>query len=187
MKDGLTSIDRLDGTKGYKLQNTQDVQDTVVEEFLDFKLTEDDFAEKGKEAGRTSGELSQLENQFDTVKKDWKEKIENKEGELSVILRTIRAGTEKRKVKCIKQKDFQAHMVRWIFDGQVMHERAMELNERQMELVKTKTLGQVQGEVNEKEAMKAQMASGDPKARELREVMREETNKKTKKDLSTGH
>lgn len=58
------------------------------------------------------------------------------EGELLGVLSTIRKGTEDRVVKCIEQKDFVNHMVHYIFNGEVLHSRAMEMHERQLEIVK---------------------------------------------------
>jgi len=178
-----TSIDRLDGTKGYKLTNTKEMSEEVVEESLEFVLTEEDFSEKGKEAGKLGGELNKINNDFDLVKKEWKDKIESKEHELESVLRTIRDGKEKRKVKCVKQKDFQNYTVNWIFDGEVMHSRPMELHERQMEL-KVVNAGAATSRETEKKAIAEQLVVGQ--ANDVRDVMREETNRKTKRDHSTG-
>lgn len=175
----------VDGTKGYKLQNTRDVQEKEIEKYLNFKLTEEDFAEKGKEAGKLAGEFGKLEAEFDGIKREWKEKLESKETELSLVLGTIRRGDEDRKVKCIEQKDFVQHVVNYIFDGEIMHTRPMELNERQMELVRTPDIEKS----SEKQAMTMHLATGnDPVNKDVKDVIREETSKKTKQDMSNrGH
>ena len=89
----------VDGTKNHKLVNTKEVQEKVIEKDLNFKLTEEDFADKGKEAGKIAGELNKLNIEFDKVKKEWKDKLNRKESELSIIQGTIRRGDEDRRVK----------------------------------------------------------------------------------------
>ena len=176
----------LDGTKGYKMKNTRDVQEKQIEKYLNFKLTEEDFADKGKDAGKLAGELGKLEAEFDGIKRQWKEKIEAKQTELDIILTTIRRGDEDRKVLCVEQKDFREHVVNYIFDGEIMHSRPMEMNERQMELVK---MDREVSKENEKESMEAQLkVANDPQKNDIKDVMREETSKKTKQDMSNrGH
>lgn len=173
----------VDGTKGYKLQNTSDMQEKIVDKELNFKLTEEDFAEKGKEAGRLAGELNKLNIEFDAVKKQWKEKLNEKEAELSKVLGTIRRGDEDRMVKCVMRKDFTRHVVQYLFNGDVMHEREMKMDERQMELVKD---DKKKSNAESKESMEAQLEAlpKDDKKREIAAVIREETNKKTAKDMS---
>jgi hypothetical protein len=176
----------VDGTKGYTLKNTREVQEKVIEKYLNFKLTEEDFADKGKEAGKISGELNKLEAEFDRIKKEWKEKIEEQEAALSLIHSTIRRGDEDRKVICVEQKDFAKYVVNYVFNGEIMHSRPMEMSERQMELVTDiKTVEKA----NEKATMQEHLrVASDPKAQEVKDVMREETNKKTKQDMSNrGH
>lgn len=187
----------VDGTKGYELRNTADVQEKQIEKYLNFKLTEQDFADKGKDGGKLAGELNDLEAQFDAVKKQWKEKIDTKQAELDVVLTTIRRGNEDRKVICIEQKDFVGHVVNYIFNGEIMHQRPMEMNERQLELVKSPNVVKI----DEKQAMSNHLkrqANADTHApaptqeqKDIKDVMREETNRKTKQDLSnrgpTGH
>ena len=126
----------LDGTKGYVLTNDKEIEEKSVDRDLTFILTEDDFSAKGKLAGRLSADLNKSRNEFESVKKDWKGKIEEKEGELSSVLATIRRGEEVRRVKCIERKDYNSNIVHYIFNGEVMHERPLEINERQMRLVK---------------------------------------------------
>lgn len=126
----------LDGTHGYKIRDTADLKERTVERTLTFKLTEDDFSQKGKLAGNLSAELRKLESEEASVKKEWKEKLAEKEGDLYSVLSTIRKGAEDRVVKCIEQRDFNGHMVHYIFNGEVLHSRAMELHERQLEIVK---------------------------------------------------
>ena len=170
----------VDGTKNHKLVNTKEVQEKVIEKDLNFKLTEEDFADKGKEAGKIAGELNKLNIEFDKVKKEWKDKLNRKESELSIILGTIRRGDEDRRVKCVERKDFNNHVVEYIFNGDVMHSREMKMDERQMELVKG---GKEVSKDNEKAAMQEQL-SDDQK--DVRDVINMETNKKTAQDLSNN-
>lgn len=135
--DSKAPFDRLDGARGHSLQRTKDLHDQVVTADLSFQLTTEDYAEKGKQAGRVAAELRDLEEEFDELKKDWKVKIEAKENELTDIHRTIRAGKETRRVKCIERKDFNSNRLTHLFNGEVLAERALELHERQMSLVQS--------------------------------------------------
>lgn len=175
----------LDGTKGFQLRNDRDYSDEVIEKDLNFKLTEDDFSTKGKEAGKLAGELRELEIEFDGVKKAWKEKLGTKEGELASVLGTIRRGDEDRRVKCVERKDYNNHEVLYIFQGQVMHKREMKMEERQMTMVKNHTEG-VEAPKSFREQLNevTPQAPVDSKTKDIREVMREETNKKTATDMS---
>lgn len=128
-------MDKLDGTKGQPLTKTTEVMEEIVLRDLTFTLTEADFAEKGKAAGRTAAELRGLEDEFDTLKKEWKGRLDDKESDLSDIHATIRRGKETRHVKCVERKDFNANSVEYLFNGEVLESRAMGLEERQLTLV----------------------------------------------------
>lgn len=115
----------------------KDIEEKLVTKELEFKLTQPEFAEKGKKAAAMAMEIANLEYEFNDAKKAAKGRIDAKKQELSMALRTIRAGVENRQVECTMQKDYVRHVVSYIFNGTVMHQRPLEMSERQMELAST--------------------------------------------------
>jgi hypothetical protein len=71
----------------------------------------------------------------DREKRLLKGEIDSKQCEMEAHLDIIRDGVESRLVECIEKKDFQKYRVDYVYDGKVMESRAMEMGERQLELV----------------------------------------------------
>lgn len=140
---------------------------------------------KGKDAADKAQLIGETEREFDSVKKRFKGKIETQESDLADVLRTIREGEEVRLVECIERKDYQRHIVEYIYEGEVMEERAMTIDERQTEMKLVENPTTVVTKDGEREKMQRHLTK---EQKELRDVMREETSKKTAKDLSNnGH
>jgi len=167
-------------TTGGIAKKNPDVHEKVVAKDLDFKLIQEEFAEKGKLAAEVAREVGALESKFADVKKDFKARIDIQSGKLDNILRIIRQGFETRRVDCLEQKNFKEGVCRYIFKGKVMLERPLEKHEYQIPLAFEDNTAGVAKE-KEREAMGVFL---NPPDREIMDVMREETSFKTKKDFT---
>ena len=108
------------------------VEEVKVVEPLIFTLTEHEYAEKGKAAGKLRGKLSEVEAKFSDIKKEWKGKVDEKQIELNNILEAMRAGKEERVVECTQRKNFDRNIVQYLYKGKVLKERPLEPHERQL-------------------------------------------------------
>lgn len=109
-------------------------ESSEIEKVFDFTLTQEELADRGKAAGKLDAELMEIKGCAASVNKQWKGRIELKQGELSDVLETIRTGTEPRTVKCTIRKDFSKKCVQYIYKDKVLEERAMEPAELQLEI-----------------------------------------------------
>jgi len=161
-----------------------------VERELKFKLTESEFAEKGKQAAEASKKLAELEFEFEMVKRKWKGQIEGQTEIVHSILSVIHAGEEKRHVDCTERKDFEKFVVEYIYRGEIMENRPMQMHERQLEIlapVKTND-----DQINKEKAGVGNnggesIESGERgviDVSDIRSVMNEETNRKSKVDIA---
>lgn len=110
------------------------VEEQAVED-LEFTLTTDEIVGTAKEAADVRVALLEKETEFERVKKRFKGEIESLEGDLADKLRLIRHGKETRKTACIKQLNYKTNTVAFLFNGEIMKERPMEANERQLRLI----------------------------------------------------
>ena len=115
-------------------ETNKDIETKTVTKLLEFKLEEHDYVEKGKEAAMVAKDIGDLEREFKAARDEQKSRLGKRENELQAILQTIRQGTELREVECVEEKDFVSNKVSYIFQGEVKHERPLELHERQAEM-----------------------------------------------------
>jgi len=175
--------------KEIKEVKQKETEEHLVTERLTFKLTQEEYADKGKEAAEKAKELGEVEREFESIKKRFKGRIEEKQGELDDILKTIHRGEEERTVECVQVKDYKRHIVSYVFKGEVMKERPMEMHERQMELVTERKAVKRDPEAVRKEDESkmrehlGKMGVGDNGRKDIADVIRQETNAKTKVDL----
>lgn len=111
----------------------EDISERKVKRKLTFKLTEEEFADKGRKAGQIGAELRKLEDEFASVKKGWSEKLTAKEEALNSLLNVIHSGEEQRDVDCTEQRDYSKNVVRYVVGGKTHEERAMTESERQLD------------------------------------------------------
>lgn len=107
---------------------------TEVSKDLTFKLTETEFADKGKKAAALNLDLFKTNTEFEDIKKDFKSRIAATELEIAKTLKVIREGEETRNVRCQMVKKFEENRIEYVFNGTVMESRTMEAYERQMEM-----------------------------------------------------
>jgi hypothetical protein len=108
---------------------------TIVTKTLTFTLTETEIANRGRDAADTRSELTEIMAEFEEIKQDFKGRIGAREAMLTSLLRTIKRGTEERTVECEMVKDFDRMTVQYVFNGAIMEERAMTIEERQPSLL----------------------------------------------------
>lgn len=153
-----------------------DVTDQELTKSLTFDLTIEETAAKGKCAAEIRHELTKMREEFKELQATLKGKIAQKEQELAKTLRLIRDGKEERTVSCIMRKDFTRMIVQFLFGDKVQEERALTIEERQLNLDEQR---------KKREGTKKPQGIEQPTSRqaELKQVIREETNAKTKADL----
>lgn len=106
----------------------------TISKDLAIKLTEAEFAEKGKAAAEKRQEINKLEIEFEFIKKGFQSKIKLAEAELSETLRIISAGYETREVECEEKADFDRGVVEIHYKGDLYEERPMTPFDRQATL-----------------------------------------------------
>lgn len=171
--------------KSDKKSKAVNTERTIMKE-ITFTLSDKDKAELGKRAGAVDKELADLKEEFADVRKDFKSRIDLKDRELKNLLRASRDGKEERMVEVTEVKDFDAVKVRYMFKGKVVLERDMEWAERQTEM----KVDNGKSKKSAKDDVRAKMASpvaggvSGPSVNgraDVSDVIKEETNKKTKK------
>lgn len=154
------------------------VVDVDVTKAFNFPLTETELAEKARKSGALKHELLELTEEQKKKNGEMKRRIADKQSELDTVLRAQHEGEEERTVSCTMRKNYDKLTVQYIFQDKIMQERAMTLEERQLDLEEARRK-------REKDQAKVAQAKATPtsKQAELKQVIREETNVKTKKDL----
>lgn len=146
-----------------------------------FTLTKDEKKHHADEMVRVMTDKGKKELQFSDVKKKWSGQIKELETTVEEHRQTYNAGKEWREVDCVEVKDFQKLEVRYMKGKEILQSRAMDEREKQMALnIKGKPINVTKKSAKDGEDI-------DMKTGEIREVMKEETNKKTKTSpLNTG-
>jgi hypothetical protein len=151
-----------------------------IKRTVTFKLTDADFAAKGKEAAECARQVTALENEFEGVKEDWKAKIKNAEAKRDVALEAIRKGTEQRETDVTEVKNFTTQMVEYYLDGKKVDERKMEEPDMQQEL-KLKSRKRKGKEAKADKTEKTEAKSNvTPISEDVGHVIRSETSMKSK-------
>jgi len=128
---------------------------------LTFQLTESDFAVKARILAELNSESCGDSVRFEALKKHWKRKIEDTQEKISDVMDLVLEGEEARVVECLEIKDFDRNLVSYSYKGEIMEERAMTVEERQLEMIP-------------REPEQARPSS------DIQDVIRDETNVKTK-------
>jgi hypothetical protein len=132
---------------------------------ITFKLTEKDEAELGRKAAK----LNITYGQFTGVKKEYTGRLEAIELEVNQISKWFEDGERREVVEVIERKNFEKRIMQYLFKGKIVETRDMTAEEMQTELpiepLKTQKKVQVRNPANG----------------EVTEVIKAETNRKTKK------
>jgi hypothetical protein len=133
-----------------------EVQDRPLKKLLQIPLTHEDVERMAKEAAEISQALTADRIEFKKIRTEWKDRIVGSENALSRVLKVIQVGHEEKEVDCIERRIFAENKVQYIVNDKVIEERAMDAEERQMEMHAVEGGG---GEVIEADFKKA--AAGD--------------------------
>lgn len=168
----------------------KDPKGTKVLQAFMFKLNMREFAEKGKTAAGLSKEIAGIEAEFEEVKDTFKARIKDREAKRDDLLAVINAGEEKREVESTMVMDYDAGKVRYFFEGEMIEERKMTDDERQLQMPlktgadgKTTTTEKSSKRQKLSEVKHSDLAGKDD---EIKSVIRQETNKVTKLSAVDG-
>lgn len=106
----------------------------LVNKELRFKLTEHDFAERGKEASQISKDLDAYRLESKQIRAERTEKEKALESSLSHTLGIISEGHEVRQTNCKEVRNFTLNKVEYVVDGIVIEDRPLSSEERQREM-----------------------------------------------------
>ncbi len=101
---------------------------------LTFKLTKDDKASFMDKSAEYDAQIADFEKKKKDSADNFNAKIKELEEKRLKISGVVRAGEESRTVKCVEERDYAGNAVRYFFNGVLMEERLMTVDERQREL-----------------------------------------------------
>lgn len=113
---------------------TTEHEDRTITKELTFTLDNDGLARIAHDAASISSQLNRDRIEFKKIKTEWKDKIVGGESALSKLMEVIERGTETKMSECIERRKFHENKVEYIVDGKVIESRAMDAEERQMEI-----------------------------------------------------
>lgn len=125
-------VEAKKGAEETSAEEAKPVTEEKIQHRVTFALSEEDFAEKGKQVAALNSEISKLNYEFDGAKRTHKAAVALREEEIEQLLTTIRRGKEDREVECVKSYDYEHGIVRFFHAGKVVEERAMDAYEKQM-------------------------------------------------------
>lgn len=106
---------------------------TVAKEVW-FELTTEEVVTRAQRVAEIRKEVDKVEEEKKKATGGFKAQINVLESEQDRLLQTIRANGENRTVECEVERDFYANKVLYKHGGKVVEERAMNFEERQMEM-----------------------------------------------------
>lgn len=163
-----------------------------VHQELYVHLTEDEVNNTAKEAIKITFEIDKLEEEFSSVKSDWKARIDAKTGDLDNLRRKVKHRREYRKVDAKQVYDHANKTTYILYAGEKYDTRPM--NDKEIQMLSMEPIVGTKEEAMES-VKPAKKKKGDkppaiePEIEEsadfldVQSVMRDEKNKKTKKDV----
>jgi hypothetical protein len=115
---------------------TREVSKKKEERTILHKLTQEELAAKGSEAGKLRAEISERTEKLKQISDSHKGQIAEVTERFNGVLKVLEKGEEERKVDCVKVLDFARNTVEYHFpkEGTKVDERAMNPTERQVEI-----------------------------------------------------
>lgn len=104
---------------------------------IDFTLTEPQLIAKAKAAAEREDTLLELTKELKGIKESYKERMDVVKEDLHLLLNSIHEGKETRVIECLEIRNFAENWVRYLFEGEVVLERALSGEERQLEMEET--------------------------------------------------
>jgi hypothetical protein len=119
-------------------QDTRPIEVRKAKRRIQVPLTESEVAAKAREAAELRVKVSAAEAELSTIKSEFKERIEELDGELSAHLSCIRRGKEERLVEVEDHFDYAHSTVETYYAGSLVISRTMTTDEKQMQLLPPK-------------------------------------------------
>jgi hypothetical protein len=165
------------------------------ERTLPFKLNDEDKARHGETAADLNKRLEDAKAAKKAEAAVHNENIKGLGAKLSHFLKMISEGIEQKVVTATEVKNFELNRVEFWFEGEILETREMTTADRQLDLKGTKTkkgfqkTGKVE-EPKEEEFVspdrQADMTAEKKKKLEVAEIIRSESNKRTKRSAADG-
>jgi hypothetical protein len=168
----------IDEAAQLNLPIEEDIQRVAKTNWIDVEMTEEEIATCGKDAAALKVEIDDLEGQLDAFKKTMKGRIDDKTGALNKLLERITHNKQAKLVEYIEEKDYKKNVVRKIYLEKVIEERAMTAEEHQQEF----PIEELPAHPEAGPAPENAEYYQEQQDKDIQEVMREESNIKTKKD-----
>lgn len=155
------------------------IEKRSIKKELWFTLTKDELLILGKQVFRLHIDKAKQENELKDISKKFKQKIGELDAEIAEKVNLGDAGKEFRDVACDEILDFGKAEVRYVFKGKTHVSRGMTDKEKQMSMtIKSRPIQSAVGA--NKPSLVPDPDAETQKSNEIKEVMNEETNKKTK-------
>lgn len=101
-------------------------EDVETEESLTFPLTDEEILKIARNSSSVETERVQVQSEFDNKKKYYKEKIGGLDSQLTYNFCLIKNECEDRRVKCTMRKNYTRKIAQYIFNNNIMKERALQ-------------------------------------------------------------
>jgi FtsZ-binding cell division protein ZapB len=95
----------------------------------EFQMTEDEKTYAARESVRLTDELDRMAEEFKDSRADWRKRIKDIKTKRDDLNKAFMVGMEKRKLDCIQNIDLDSKKARYLFDGKVVSERDLTLDE----------------------------------------------------------
>lgn len=162
---------------------------TKLSKEFEFKLTDAQYQEMGKEMAKLDHGIGELETQFEEVKSNWKAKIQAQEAKRKDISAVIHAGSQKRLVEAIMVKNYNSGEVEFWYEGAILEHRVMTEGERQLEVDFNKTAKRaraVKQQIQKADPTSPQANGMTPQQVDIAATIKEETSRKSKLSAVDG-
>jgi hypothetical protein len=112
------------------------IQKHIITKPLSVRLTDEEVLKYGREAARAVADRESIESDFDSMKKDYKARIDEQTAIVSKLSPRIHSGKETRDVECEEVKDWTKGtvVVTRLDTFEIVDQRPMRDEERQMEV-----------------------------------------------------
>lgn len=120
--------------KEIKVESKQEIIENEIKKIFEFNLTPADFAKKVQEISASRQALSKENAEFTVRKSQNKARVDTFEAEINDNFNILEQGWEERLVDVTEVRNYIDCTVTYIFKGEKLEERAMTVDERQVEM-----------------------------------------------------
>jgi len=111
-----------------------DPKPKIIKREVRFTLTQGEFVERSKSLAQADRDLSTLDRGYKDTLARFRAQRELKKQERTLLSNIIQDGWEFRTAECAEVMDYQAHMVLYYFGADVIDQRPMTDEEKQIEM-----------------------------------------------------